>query len=221
MKAFIFSGLGADQRVFEHIDFGKIHPIFIPWKAISSHENLATYALKMSSGFPKDEPFILLGISFGGILAQEVAKIYPKARIIILASVQSRKQLPFFMRLSGILKLHHLIPFKQILRLKSANHWFFGCKTEEEKHLLDQILAETDPVFARWAIGEIIQWKQLDPLDTTIFHIHGNSDRIFPIKQVAPTSIIENGSHFMTVSQPKKLSTVLQHAISEIVNSMQ
>lgn len=213
MKAFIFSGLGADHRVFEAIDFGPFNPQFIPWTTIAANETLASYALQMSQGFPKDEPFILIGISFGGILAQEVARFYPNASILLIATVQSKSQLPFFMRLTGKLKLHKRFPIQFALKFNRGAHWFFGCQSNGEKAILNQILQDTNPTFARWAIGEIAQWNQLVPTSNPVFHIHGDSDRIFPIKQVNPDKKIKNGSHFMTVSQPDVLSKAIQEGL--------
>lgn len=218
MKSFIFSGLGADQRVFEQIDFGTYSPKFIPWKFVSKNETLSSYAIKMSEEFPENEPFLLIGISFGGILAQEVSKLYPQARILLLASVQYYYQLPLFMRLAGKLNLEKLIPIQLTLKLKRANYWFFGCKTDSEKEILNQVLKETDPIMARWAIGEIMRWKQEKTIDAPLIHIHGDSDKIFPIKKVSPDYVVKNGSHFMTVSQPMLLSRLIRTALIKLEN---
>lgn len=216
MKAFIFSGLGADHRVFEHIDFGTYTPEFIPWKSVDAKETLNSYAKKMSASFPENEPFLLLGISFGGILAQEVGKLFPQARILLIASVKTRHELTTFMRISGKLHLDKIAPLGSFFKNKKLNYWFFGAKHEAEKRVLSQILADTDPIFTRWAIGEIIRWKKNDYNTNPLKHVHGEADRIFPIRRTHPDICIPDGAHLMTVSQPEILSEKIQLLLNEL-----
>lgn len=212
MQCFIFSGLGADQRVFDEIDFGNYHPQFIPWKSVDPDESLSSYAMKMSANFPKKEPFLLIGISFGGILAQEVGKYFPQAKILLLSSVQQRKELPLWMRFFSIFLSEKVIPIRRILKFNRINYSFFGTKTELERQRLSEILNDTDPKFAQFAIGCILRWKKT-PIDNSIVHIHGDNDSIFPIKRVKPDHIISGGSHFMTVSKAAILSPIIQQCL--------
>lgn len=213
---FIFSGLGADHRVFEEINFGAFHPVFIPWEPLSPNESLASYASKMSVDFPQNVSFILIGISFGGILAQEVGKLFPKAKILLIASVRNKYQLPYYMRISGKLHLEKIIPFGAILTQKKMNERFFGVTTGKEKEKLGEILLETDPGFSRWAVGQIMRWDKTTDSDNSIIHIHGSADRIFPIHKTKPDIIVPAGSHFMTVSRADELSPLICMALEKL-----
>lgn len=73
-KIYIFSGLGVDKRVFENINFGNLNVHFVDWIEPLKNESLEDYAKRISIPFKDDNP-ILIGLSFGGILAVEISKI--------------------------------------------------------------------------------------------------------------------------------------------------
>lgn len=209
---YILSGLGADERVFDQIDFGPFSPVFIPWESREADEAFESYVKQLARHVKTPNP-VLIGISFGGIVAQEMSALLENCPVLIIASVKNRRELPFFMRLSGKTGLHKLIPMKLVLRTKCINYWLFGTKTEREKKILDQILADSDPAFTKWAIHQVTNWKRTEKIPGKLLHIHGDQDRIFRIRNVKPDYTIPGGTHFMTVSQPEKLSEVIQDAL--------
>jgi pimeloyl-ACP methyl ester carboxylesterase len=215
---YILSGLGADQRVFDQIDFGDFAPIFIPWETVEPNQSFESYVQQLSKQIQIPNP-ILIGISFGGIVAQEMSKLFENCPVLIISSVQTRQELPWMMRMSGKVGLHKLIPIKLVLRNKRMNHWLFGTKTEREKETLEQILADSDPVFTKWAIRTITNWQRSEKIPAKVVHIHGDADRIFPLKNVHPDYIIPGGTHFMTVSKHEEVSKVIQKALNKLAST--
>lgn len=212
---YILSGLGADERVFDRIDFGVYEPVFIPWEPVQTGQSFESYVKQLTKQVQASTP-VLIGISFGGIVAQEMSALLNNCPVLILASVQTRASLPFWMKAGGKIGLQKLMPVKTLLRNKKGNHWFFGTKTTEEHAILDQILADSDPLFTKWAIHQIVIWKRRTPVSSEVLHIHGSKDRIFNIKKVHPDYIIEGGTHFMTVSKPEELSQIIQRALNKL-----
>lgn len=214
---YILSGLGADERVFDQIDFGDFSPVFIPWEPTEhgQDQSLESYAKQLSRHVQSANP-ILIGISFGGIVAQEMSVLFNNCPVLLISSAKTRAELSPFMRFSGKMGLHKLIPMKRVLKNKALNHWLFGTKTEREKEKLDQILADSDPVFTKWAIGQVSNWKRTEPIPAKLLHIHGDADRIFKIRNVHPDYIIPGGTHFMTVSKHEEVSLVIQEALERL-----
>ncbi len=213
---YILSGLGADERVFDQIDFGDFSPVFMPWEAISPDQSLESYVKQLSRNVQSANS-ILIGISFGGIVAQEMSALFNNCPVLIISSVKTRSELSPFMRFTGKIGLHKLIPMRRILRNKKLNHWLFGTNTESEKEKLEQILADSDPVFTKWAIGQVSNWKRTEPIPAKLLHIHGDADRIFRIKNVHPDYIIPGGTHFMTVSKHKEVSAAIRDALEKLL----
>lgn len=214
-EVYILSGLGADERVFEQIDFGPHTPIFIPWESVNPDQSFESYIRQLSRHVQTPDP-ILIGISLGGIVAQEMSTLFHDCPVLIISSVRTRPELPPLMRFSGKTGLHKLIPIKRVLKNKQLNYWLFGTKTETEKKILDQILADSDPVFTKWAIGQVANWKRKERARANVLHIHGDQDRIFQIRHVNPDYIIPEGTHFMTVSKHEEVSRAIQDALKRL-----
>lgn len=216
---YIFSGLGADERIFEHISFGARTVVFLPWKEVGPKETLTSYARRYLPEIA-DKHAVIIGISFGGILAQEVSECLGNTNpVLLIASVRTKDELPLLFRWGGKIGLNKLIPIRLSLHLKKVNHFFFGTQTEQEKSTLDTILKETNPQFAKWAIHEIVNWNRRSSSNPQIAQINGANDRIFPIKNIRSTIQIENGTHFMTVSQSELLSTIIQNELDHLEKS--
>lgn len=207
-KVYIFSGLGVDKRVLEKIDFGDIEIEFVDWITPIHNESIQAYAKRISSNFDFKKP-ILIGLSFGGIMAVEISKLIDTKKVILIASAKNKNEIPFIYRTLGKLKLNRIIPTSLIQQPNIILYWLFGIKHKGDKNLLKQILKDTDIHFTKWAINEILHWKSSkSPINCV--HIHGSSDRILPIKNIHPDFIIKNGGHFMTVNKAKEVSQIIK-----------
>ncbi len=210
-KIYIFSGLGVDKRVFDNFNFGNLNVEFIDWIENIADESLENYAFRISKKITFENP-ILIGLSFGGMLAVEISKIIKVKEIILIASAKNRAELPKIYRIAGILKLNKLIPNSILKSQNYISNWLFGIGTKEEKELLKNILKDTDPKFLKWAVNEIVNWKnEISP--TNVAHIHGNKDRIIPIKHLKADFVVENGGHFMTVNRAKEIEQIILNLI--------
>ncbi|WP_029284372.1 alpha/beta hydrolase [Pedobacter sp. R20-19] len=218
MNAYFISGLGADKRIFSRIKLDeRIHVIHVEWIKPLKKESLPDYAKRLSEIVDVSSPFILVGVSFGGMIAVEMAKtLNPKLTLVISSTVLS-DELPFMYRLVGKFGLIKLIPS---WILKSSNkitgNYFFGANTIEEKILLSKIIADTNPKFLKWAIGSIITWQNaIKP--NNLVQIHGKSDRILYSKAAKVDYIINKGTHFMIYQNARKISEIINKLISKFI----
>ena len=211
-KIYIVSGLGIDKRVFDKIDFGKLNPEFIEWIEPLKNEPLSEYCKRISQKINVENPTII-GLSFGGIVAVEIAKIIKTKKVILIASAKTKSELPLLYRIAGKLKINKLIPATILKQQNFLTNWFFGVKSDEDKKLLGEILEDTNPNFLKWAINEIANWKN-EQQALNYVHIHGNKDKIIPIKNVEVDFVIKNGGHFMTVNKPNEIEKILKNAFT-------
>ncbi|MDQ0638796.1 pimeloyl-ACP methyl ester carboxylesterase [Pedobacter sp. W3I1] len=214
MNTYFISGLGADKRIFSKLKLNeKINIIHINWITPNKNESLASYAERLSSAIDITLPFALVGVSFGGMIAVEIAKILRPATTIIISSTMMSTHLPALYRFAGKLGLLKFIPARL---LKSSNkltqNYYFGTRSSNEKTLLGQIIKDTDPYFLKWAIGSILSWRnKIKPKD--IYHIHGTNDKILYAKTAQPDFIIENGTHFMVYQNAKEISGIIDRIV--------
>lgn len=210
-EIYIFSGLGADERVFQQLDFSDFNATFIKWIVPLPKETIEHYATRLLDQITTAKP-ILIGLSFGGLMAVEVAKQIAAEKIILIASAKTKNEVPFYYRYAGHLGLHKLLPIRLLTSSNFVTDWFFGTTSPSDKQLLKQILMDTDPAFLKWAIDKVANWTNQTHI-INIFHIHGTSDKILPLKFVTCDQEIENGGHLMTLNKADELNKILRERI--------
>lgn len=209
-ELYIFSGLGADERVFQRLDFSRFKATFIKWIPPQKNESISQYASRLVNQIHTVKP-TLIGLSFGGLIAIEVAKQIDADKVIVIASAKTSKEIPFYFRLAGKLRLHKLLPSVILRKSNSITNWLFGVSSPVDKMLLKQILIDTDPAFLKWAIDKVVTWDN-QALIKNILHVHGTSDRILPIRFVSNAIPVKNGGHLMTLNKADQLYDILgQH----------
>jgi len=201
---YIFSGLGADERVFKYLDFSGFDTTFIRWTQPADNEPIELYAKRLTEQIKTSRP-VLIGLSFGGIMTVEVAKLIDTEKIILIASAKTQQEIPFYYQLAGHLKIHKLLPIKLMKRPNVFSNWFFGTTNKQDRKMLADILHDTDEKFLKWAIGKIVSWTN-QAQHKNLKHIHGTSDRILPIRFVDCDLKVIGGGHFMTVNKSGELS---------------
>ena len=205
---YLISGLGADERVFQNLDFGRLRPTFIQWIEPKDNESIQEYALRLSEQIHTNKP-IILGVSFGGMIAIEIAKRIDYQQVILISSAKTKTEIPLIYRILGRLKLHKLIPISLFKQANILTYWFFGMNTKAEKEMLKGILHDTDSTFLKWAMDAILNWKNEIIIDKLV-HIHGNNDRILPIHYIKKVDlIILNGGHLMIFNRADVINDAL------------
>ncbi|MBN8688371.1 MAG: alpha/beta hydrolase [Chitinophagales bacterium] len=210
-KVYFISGLGADKRIFSFLDLSFCEPVFIDWISPLKNESLEKYALRLRQQIPDESPWIV-GISFGGMLAVEMAKSDPAIHAIILSSNKTRKEFPAYLRAGLYLPLYKWSPARLSKQFTLCTSSLLGGTNDAEKKLLHQIIRDSDMRFVRWAISAILHWKN-KIIPGNIIHVHGTADKLLPCRYVKADFVVEGGSHVMTLDKHGEISRLLQQLI--------
>jgi pimeloyl-ACP methyl ester carboxylesterase len=210
-EIYLLSGLGADERVFNYLDLGAYKANYIRWANPDAGESIAEYARKLLTQIKSECP-ILVGVSFGGIIAVEIGKLIKTEKIILISSAKTSKDIPLHYKLMGKISFNKLMPQRHLKKMHSVIAWFFSVSDKAERELLEEIINDTDECFLEWAIDQIINWENEVELKNAVL-IHGTKDRLLP-NDHADYSIIDGG-HFMIVNRCKEVSTLLHKLLSE------
>ncbi|RFS25003.1 alpha/beta hydrolase [Chitinophaga silvatica] len=210
---YLISGLGADERIFANLIFPadyKIH--YLPWISPLPSEPINQYAARMAENIQVDGPVVLLGVSFGGIMSQEIAKQIPVSQNILISSIKHSNEKPPYYKWIKSLGIQNL-PDQILYRHRSLIvKRFLNTETEWEKKLVNEYLQKQDYTFTRWAVNTILNWENQEVPDNLI-HIHGNKDWPFPIKYITPTHLIENAGHFMVLNRAAVINQILAEVL--------
>lgn len=214
MNLYFISGLGADRRAFQRLSLPDRFVIHhLDWIKPMENENLDAYARRLSDCIDPSQPFALVGLSFGGMIASAMTQFVRPVKTILNSSIGCFKELPWYFRLAGASQVHRLIPLSLLRNPTQIAYWLFGAKSATEKRLLEQIIIDNDPRFIKWALGAILSWKaKVRP--EGLVHIHGSKDKILPVRYTRPTIEIQNGSHFMVWTRAGEISKALINILS-------
>ncbi len=206
MIAYCISGLGADERVFSALQLDhEIVPIH--WLTPLPQETLADYCQRLTAQIDTSSDFLLIGVSFGGMIACELNQYIQPKQTIIISSAAKASELPFTYKFMGKIKLARWLPEFMLFPPLPALNYLFGVQTPEHKRLLSAISKDTDPVFARWAIDKITHWKN-DSLPSSLIRIHGDKDKVLSF-YTPETHLIKGGEHFMIVDRAAEISAII------------
>jgi pimeloyl-ACP methyl ester carboxylesterase len=211
---YLIPGLGVDERIFRKLYLPEYNLIYLKWITPHKHETLASYAIRLAKQIDTATPFYLLGVSFGGMLATEIAKRLQPLKTIIVSSVATSNKIPLHLRIAASLHLDSIAPASLLKSANPFSYWLFGTGTPEEKALLKNILEDIDPIFMKWALRAIADW-----LNTTVpknlIHIHGTADKVLPISSTVPSIRIAGGGHLMVFSKADHISKLLIDQLSK------
>ncbi|MDB5120325.1 MAG: hypothetical protein JWN56_1543 [Sphingobacteriales bacterium] len=207
---YFLSGLGADERVFMRLKLPAGYQMqLIPWEPVNGDETLEQYARHLARKIDASKPFLLAGLSFGGIVASEICKFLKPEKLILFSTVTTQHEFRPFYRLAGTLRLYKLLPTIFMRLSLPFAYWFFGPLDKEGKKLITDYVLMSDGTYLRWSLGQISRWQ-----NTEIFHphirIHGTKDRAFPLKsQNAPSYVIQKGGHSCVFTHANEVSEIL------------
>jgi pimeloyl-ACP methyl ester carboxylesterase len=218
MKVYFISGLAADKRVFKYIQLPPgCEAVFLDWIAPDKEDSLASYALRLADKINKDEPFALVGLSFGGMLATEIAKRYKPVVTILISSIPVSKELPGYFKMAGRMGLHKIVPVS-LLKTSAATKRIFTREKNADKRLLLEIIKESDSGLIRWSVDAIMNWEN-EIVPQPIWHIHGTRDEILPVKFTHPTHTIPKHGHMLVMTAAGMVNDLLAKALKSEASS--
>jgi pimeloyl-ACP methyl ester carboxylesterase len=213
LKAYFISGLGADKKAFQRIKLPACYEsIYLDWITPEKDESLTNYARRFSSLIKNDDAFILIGLSFGGMLACEIAKFRNPLKTIIISSIGCSNELPWYFKRAASMGLHKYVPVK-LLKAGTILKNIMGTKSKEDKAIIIDYAKTADPSLVRWSIHAIVNWDQPQRVPGVI-HLHGSSDHMLPLKYTRPDYVIKNGGHLMIFNKADEVNKILNKVLA-------
>lgn len=196
-------GMAANPSIFEHIklseDYFKIH--WLEWIIPNPKESIENYAKRMSQKV-KHENSVLLGVSFGGIMVQEMSKFLNLKKLFIVSSIKNKYELPKRMKVAKSTKAYKLIPTRLLSNVEALAKYAFGETASNRIELYKKYLSVNDKRYLDWAIEQMVCWTQEESIPN-IIHIHGDKDGIFPMYNIKDCIVVKGGTHIMIINKYK------------------
>ncbi len=214
MKAYCISGIGANEQVFHNL---KLNFEYIPikWVETSDNETLKDYAQKLCAQIDTSEKFVLIGVSYGGMLAIEMNKFIKPEKTILISSTATRKELPLILRIIGRIGIINFVPSFFFTIPPFLLFWFFGIKNPNGRKMIKEIVQGIDRKFTKQSIKKILNWINQE-IPENMIRIHGDNDKLLPVPDNVEFILIKNGGHFMIGDRATEVSQILNQEVDLI-----
>jgi len=199
-------GLAASSTIFKKINLPEeqFEIILLEWFLPLEKESLEDYSFRMTKEIKHENP-VLIGVSFGGILVQEMALHIKTRKVIIISSVKSNKEFPRRMKIAKSTMAYKLIPTSLLNNIEALAKFSFGNTVSKRLKLYEKFLQIRDKKYLDWAIENVVLWKRDNPAEN-IIHIHGLQDEVFPSKYITNFIPVKGGTHIMILNKFKWLN---------------
>ena len=203
IHVYLMPGMAANPLIFEYIKLPenqfKIH--WLEWEIPLVNESLQDYAKRMCLKVTHKQP-VLLGVSFGGLLVQEMSKFLDLRKLILVSTVKTKHEIPRRLQLVAKTKAYKILPTQLLGNVKLLAKYAFGETLNKRAELYQKYLSVSNKTYLDWAIKEMVCWKQETEIPNCV-HIHGEQDAVFPVSNLSNYISIPKGTHIMIIYKYK------------------
>ena len=219
----LFPGLGADPRMFRGQQAVLGDDLECPdWLMPHDGETFDAYAQRWACELEPeagdDRPLFLGGVSFGGMVAMQMARHLNPQAVILIGSCRSRHAKPARWQVAK--RVSDLIPNRLFGRRMSAGGALWVSTLDQldgaHRSLLMTMAADSPLQRMRWSGKACADWV-FDPTLISGFppvhQIHGRHDAIIPLHEGDPDTVIPNGRHLIHFSHPHTVNSFIMDVV--------
>ena len=215
MKIYQISGLGANEKAFKnlqiHTDFERI---YIPWIQPEKDEQLSHYAQRMAEKINPNEDFVLMGLSFGGIIVNEINRFLNPKYNFLISTIKNRSEMPAYMKFSSHTSVHKILPTSFLTSDNMLSYAVFRKMYSGRLPDLKEVFEFRDHYYLKWSMDKIVNWENKTGIKN-FMHIHGDKDIVFPFSNIENAEKISGGTHVMIMNKSKKISELINQKLIE------
>ncbi len=213
----LLPGMGADERLFEPqrvygFDFEAVK-LPMPRKGAT----LAEYAAQVRDEIDLASPCVVGGVSFGGMVACELARVCTARCVLLIASCRNRSALPSHYQFVEVLS--RIIPDSVIQRRAVVSGRLLSaleCIDEHQQQLVMQMSREVAVPQLRRIARMILNWNPPANMPCPVHHIHGETDRIIPLRRVQPDEIVRGGGHLINMTHAEQVNRFIERHLAPV-----
>lgn len=209
INVYCIPGLGTNPVLFKYLDLPDFNIIFVQWLSPLKKETLPEYAMRLAKQIDTSRPFALLGVSFGGMCAIEIAKQLHPLKTILISSCKTCKELHPLLKPLKFFPIHFLIPEPWYILLARLAKRRFGVTKEMKKDFFAMMTRPPENYFVR-TVNMVSHWENKE-IPERVIHIHGNADKIIPFRErIMYDYVLDKGSHLMILDRAEEISEFIR-----------
>ena len=196
---YLMPGMAANPKIFQYLKFPQEYEVrYMHWLIPEKEESLENYVSRLREQIKHENP-VLLGVSFGGIIVQELAKQMEVKKLLLISTVKHHEEFPPFFEKALQYRLYKLFPTAVLQKVDWLEKMAFTRNFKQKMKLYQMYMDVNDPQYLNWAIRQVLEWKQTQKLQNFV-HIVGEKDKVFPAKYIKePKIVVPGGRHDMII----------------------
>src|SRR3990172_11672079 len=178
-------GMGADSAMYPQPWPTLPGITLVEWPAYAGEESIAAVARRIIETERIPEDAILIGSSFGGFVACEIAKHRRLRRLVLVGSAIRKEEI------NGLLRFLH--PLARVAPIKATQR-FLGRLTGD----IPRMLSRNEAAFVRAMCRATFEWPGLEQGLIEPLRLHGRRDLLIPPS--ADADLLVDGRHMIAMT---------------------
>lgn len=219
MRFLLITGFGLDKRAFAPLRLPEDRFALFDLIPALPDESLRDYALRMAKAMGAGPDDVVGGISFGGMLALEIAKALETRAVLLIASATH----PRYIR-KRFLLWSHLVPYapdvliRRVFALIPAVLSWQRMLSPPGQALLTDIMTRFPMDLLRSLPPKMRKWEGCPPA-VPLRQIHSEGDWVIRLNGSPPDlTVVKGRNHLLTVSHPEAVRKFLMDAYEEFAD---
>jgi len=207
----LLPGVGGDAHLFARQRAAFPELVVPSWIEPERNESLVDYAARFAKVIDPGQACFIGGMSFGGVVAIEVATHLLTRECYLFGSVRSPREIPKRLRFFTYFTDLIMIPkWLSPLALRIG-----GRRLSPAIRGTLHKLKDADGRFLRWASKALLKWQPSAGVQQLrIVQIHGDRDRVFPVRRVTADKVVAGAGHMVSMTRSKEVNQFLRERMS-------
>jgi pimeloyl-ACP methyl ester carboxylesterase len=179
-------------------------------------ESIGHYAWRITREIEPRENLWIGGMSFGGMLALEAARyLKPRGVFLIASTKRGAAHALLFQWLAQFTSSISTRTIRKLLYLAPLLVRIVGRPNRMQRKLLLELVEDAHLTVTRWGARAAMNYVYTGGLSCPIYQIHGEIDRLVPVKNVRPNVIVKDAGHVVNVTHAAVLNEMIRRWIED------